>query len=144
MTPLRNWAILGLLSLAACGSNSDDGPTPPAAKAAAPNFGQDFDARGTDPAFGLKIRGTQITLTRPGAPDAVVTTPGAVIQPDQASWSGPMADGSTIKVVLYSSTCTDTASGLTYPFAAEVDLPNEPPLGGCAGKPTGPAKAAKL
>jgi len=56
-----------LLGLSACGGPEKDpnGPTPPDVAA---NFSQPIDARGTEPAWGLKIRGTQLALDRPGQP----------------------------------------------------------------------------
>lgn len=127
--------FLPLLALAACGK--DDGPLPPTPPPpTSVNFGQDIDAHGSDPAWNLKIRsGTQITLVRASQPDIAVVAPGAVISPAKASWTAPMADGRLLKVALYASPCTDFVSGQTYAFSAEVDLPGEGPLGGCAGRP---------
>ena len=132
---MRRWAILGLFILAACSKGA--GETPPPVEPAAANFHQNFDARGADPVWGLTIRGRQLTLSRPGQPDVVATAPGLVIQTDQASWTAAIGDGRTIKVALYASSCSSGSDEATYPFAAEVDITGETPLGGCAGKPAG-------
>jgi len=127
-----------LLGLSACGGPEKDpnGPTPPDVAA---NFSQPIDARGTEPAWGLKIRGTQLALDRPGQPSLVVTAPGAVITPHEASWTATLASGQAMKVTVYASACSDPA-GTTYPFSAEVELPDSAPLTGCAGPPAAPKK----
>jgi uncharacterized membrane protein len=141
LSPIRTQALRGawlapLLLLAACGkhgANDEKPPTPPPPVA---DFSHDLDARGGDPAWTLTIRGgTQLSLSRPGQPDIVAVAPGAVITPDQGSWTAPLPDGRSMKVTLYASACSDSAGEQTYPYSAEVDLPGESPLGGCAGKP---------
>ena len=125
--------LLCALALVACGKAEE--PKNVAPPEVASNFGQPFDAIGTDPAWSLKIRGRQITFSRPDAPDLVAPAPGAVIQPGQASWTAVTPDGRSMKVSLYASPCSQGVSGPTYTFSAEVDLPDETPLSGCAGPP---------
>ena len=72
-----------------------------------------------------------------------VTAPGAVISAHQSSWTGKLPDGQAMTVILYGSLCTDAASGLKYPFSAEVELPDTAPLNGCAGPPAAAKAAAK-
>jgi uncharacterized membrane protein len=139
--------MVALLALAACGPK----PAPPAApaapaapvKAASGDFSKPMEARGTEPFWALSIQGTTLTLTRPDQPVVTAIAPGAVIQPNQASWTGKMADGQEMKVTLYASACSDGMSDHTYGFAAEVDVPGGSPLSGCADKLTAMPKAAK-
>jgi uncharacterized membrane protein len=129
------------LVLCACGGKgADPHPAPPDL---ASNFSGPLDARGADPAFGLTIRGLQITLSRPNQPDVIVTAPGATISAHEASWSGPLPSGQAMKVTFYGSPCTDAASGVRYPFSTEVELPSTAPLNGCGGPPAKAAAPAK-
>lgn len=136
---MRRLILLSALALAACGGSDKDPNAPVATPDVASNFSQPLDARGTDPDWGLKIRGQQLTLGRPGQADVVATAPGAVIQPHSASWNAKLPNGQPVTVSLYASPCTEGASPATYPFTAEVVLP-ESTLSGCAGKPA-PAPA---
>jgi uncharacterized membrane protein len=127
---------LSSLALGACGGGGDKDPNaPPVTPDAAADFRPPIDAIGSDGQWGLKIRGQQLTLSQANQPDLVGTAPGAVIQPHAASWTAALPDGQTMKVSLFASPCADAASGVTYPFSAEVQLPGATPLDGCAGKP---------
>jgi uncharacterized membrane protein len=141
---MRRLIVLTALALGACGGGdkaSDDHPMPPDL---ASNFSQPLDARGTDPDWGLKIRGTALVLSQPNQPDVAGTAPGAVITAHAASWTAALPDGRSMKVSLYASSCADPVSGATYPMSAEVQLPGATPLGGCAGPPAaGRAAVAK-
>ena len=132
---MRRLIVLSALALCACGGSDKDPDAPVAAPDVAANFSQPIDARGADPAWGLKIRGLQFTLDRPRQPDIVGTAPGATINPHAAAWIARLPSGQTMTVSLYASACTDVATGAVYPFSAEVLLPNTAPLNGCAGKP---------
>jgi len=125
--------LAAALALSACGGSDKDPGLAPAAPDTAANFNQPLDARGADPAWGLTIRGLQFTLQRPNQPDLVGAAPGAVIDAHSASWTATLADKQTMRVSLYASPCKDRATGLVYPFSAEVQLPSGP-LTGCAGK----------
>jgi uncharacterized membrane protein len=132
---MRRLIVLAALALSACGgSDKDAGPHLPPPDVAS-NFSQPLDARGTDPGWGLKIRGQQLTLDRPNQPDLVATAPGAVISAHAAAWSAKLPDGRTMKVSLYASPCSDGTSEVKYPFSAEVLLPDAAPMSGCAGPP---------
>lgn len=134
--PMLAAPILAIGTLGACGDDKPEShPTPPDTPS---NFAQAFDARGSDPDWGLKIRGQQITFSRPGQPDMAGVAPGALIQDHTATWTAALPDHRTMKVSLYASSCTDAASGATYAYSAEVTLPDATPLSGCAGS----AKAA--
>jgi uncharacterized membrane protein len=131
-----------LVLLAACGGKNDDRPVSSAVPDKPSDFSRPMYAQGAAPTWGLTIRGTVLTLTRPGQPVVVVEAPGAVIQPNQASWSGPMSDGRTLKASFYASPCEDAVSGVSRPFSAEVNLPDGVVLVGCAYRiaTAGPAK----
>jgi uncharacterized membrane protein len=131
---LRALMMIGpLVLLAACGGK----PPPEAPKPAAAtvsDFSKPMYARGTDPTWGLTIQGTTLSLSRAGQADVIVTAPGAVIQPNEASWTATLPDGQAMKATLYASECIDPVSGTTYPFSAEVIMPGAGPLNGCAYK----------
>jgi uncharacterized membrane protein len=131
---MRRLIVLAALGLCACGDKQPDSnqPAPPDI---ASNFNGPIDARGADPQWGLKIRGLEFTLERPNQPNLVAKAPGAVLTPHTAAWTATLPGGEVMKVNLYGSACTDAASGATYPFSAEVQLPDARPLSGCAGKP---------
>jgi len=133
---MRRLIVLTAFALSACGGGDKDAnASRPAPPDTASNFAQPLDARGADPAWGLTIRGTQLTLIRPNQPDLAGAAPGAVISAHTAAWSAALPDRRTMKVSIYGSACTDPATGATYPFAAEVLLPGATPLDGCAGPP---------
>ena len=128
---MRKTLVLSLLLLSAC-QQKPPAPEPPEAPLVS-NFSGDIDARGTEPFWAVKIRGTQLTFSRPDVPDLVAQAPGATIQPGSAAWTATTPDGLTLKVSLYVSPCSDGMSDLTYPMAAEVTL-DRTTLSGCAAK----------
>jgi uncharacterized membrane protein len=132
--PALSALALSAMALSACGGGDKDPNAPVKAPDVAANFTQPLDARGTEPAWGLKIRGLQFILNRPNQADLVATAPGAVLTPHSASWEAVLPNGQTMKVSLFASQCSDGA-GATYPFSAEVLLRDSTPLTGCAGKP---------
>jgi uncharacterized membrane protein len=144
MDVVRALTLVALLALVACSPKPKEPPPGPAPKAVARgDFSQPMDARGTEPFWTLAIRGTTLTLTRPNAPTLAAVAPGAVIASNETSWTGKMADGRELKIALYASNCSDGMSDHAYPYAAEVDLPGESPLSGCADKTAALAKARK-
>lgn len=130
---LRGLMIAGpLVLLAASGAKPAPEPATKPVAVVSSDFSKPMYARGSDPNWSLTIRGTDLTFTRAGQADLMVKAPGAVIQPGQASWTATLPDGQVIKATIYASDCTDPVSRTTNPFAAEVDLPDAAPLGGCA------------
>jgi uncharacterized membrane protein len=132
---VRKTLALSLLLLAAC---QQEAPVQAPASKAAPktavsDFSGDIDARGTEPFWAVKIRGTQLTLSRPDQPDLVAQAPGAAIRPGTAAWTAKTPEGATLKVTLYVSPCSDGMSDLRYPMAAEVALAGVT-YSGCAAK----------
>jgi uncharacterized membrane protein len=131
---MRRTLLLSLLLLSACGRETP--PAPPEPEAPPPtisDFSGAIDARGTEPFWAVKVRGTQLTLSRPDAPDLIAEAPGATIRPGTATWTGKAADGTTLKLTLYVSPCLDGMSDLRYPMSAEVTLPGVT-YSGCAAK----------
>lgn len=130
------FASLLCLALCACG-DKEPTPTPPAPDVAL-NFSQPIDGRGGDPVWTLKVRGTQLTLARPGQPDMTAIAPGAVITAHASAWTGVLPNGEKMNVSLYASPCDDPVDGRQRPMTAEVTLPDASPLSGCAGPASKP------
>ena len=123
-----------LPALGACGGKGgDDSEAKPPTPDTPSNFIQPLDAHGASPAWSLKVRGTQLSVTRYAEAEMTAVAPGADIQLHSANWTGTLPNGQTMKVTLYASPCTDVASGRIYPYVAEVDLPDATPLSGCGG-----------
>ena len=130
---LRALMMIGpLVLLAACGAKPPPAPPPAPVADPASDFSKPIDLRGTGPNWSATIRGGVLTLSRPDQADVVATAPGAVIQPGEAKWTGKTADGAEMTVSLYASACDDGAGDHAYPWSAEVDLPNQNSLNGCA------------
>ena len=134
--------IPALLALAACSSKPEPAPPEPP-KVTVSDFSKAMDARGTEPFWALSIRGTTLTLTRPDHPLLTATAPGAVIQPNQAAWTGKAPGGGDLKITLYASSCSDGMSDRIYAYSAEVEVAGEAPLSGCADTAAALAKRAK-
>src|SRR5436190_23564792 len=129
---VRALTMVALLALAACGPKPAAPPAAATHKGIVSDFSKPMEARGTEPFWTLAIRGTTLTLTRPNQAALTAVAPGVLIQPNQASWTGKTSDGREMKVTFYSSTCSDGMSERAYAYSAEVDLPGESPLTGCA------------
>ena len=135
------------LLLAACQPEAPGGgeSLPPAdAPAAAPApaadpgaaFRVDFSARGNEPFWRVDIKGTDIILTRPGAPPASATNAGLAATDDQAVWTA-QAGATPVTVTVTKGDCSDGMSDLKYGYAARVVWGAET-LEGC-GFPTAEA-----
>lgn len=137
---MRRLILICALALTACGK-AEEPRTPPAPPDAVLNAAQPLDASGGSPAWGLKIRGQQFTLDQPGEAQMVATAPGAVVMPGKMSWTPALPDGRTFKVTIYSSLCSDGVSDIQYSYSAEITLPDQSLLAGCAGPPAKPVQA---
>jgi uncharacterized membrane protein len=140
---MRAFSIMALVALAACSPKPVEKPPVPAPKTVVGDYSRPLDARGTEPFWNVAIRGTTLTLTRPDQPIMIATAPGAVIQPNQASWTGKTPEGGELKVTLYTSICSDGMSEHVYPYTAEVDVTGASPLSGCADTVASLAKGPK-
>jgi uncharacterized membrane protein len=141
---MRVLPVTLLLALAACSPKpKEEAPPAPAPASARGDFSQPMEARGSEPSWSLAVRGTTLTLTRPNQPTLAAVAPGAVITPNETTWTGKLADGRELKVSFYASACSDGTSDHPYPYVAEVNLPGESLLSGCADKSSALAKARK-
>ena len=137
---MRRSILLAALLLTACGQRepvnaaADPNARPPPPVLSATDFSQDMTARGNEPFWALKMKGTTFTLVRPGEPDVIFEAPGSTIVPGMGKWSAKAADGRTLDVTLYVSNCSDGMSDQRYPMSAELTLANETTLSGCAAK----------
>jgi len=131
-------AVFMALSLAACDPRAHDSPgvaTPPAdAPAETPvqataSFDGDFKLVGTEPFWGVEIRGGQLVLQRPDAADVVTPRPAPVIDGQGAVWTS----GSLI-VRLTPQACSDGMSDRRYAYTATVKA-GEVSLRGCGDRP---------
>lgn len=144
--PVKLWgplavAALGVLALAGCNSKGPNAAeNPPAPPDLAANFTQPIDAKAADGSWSLKIRDTQLTLSRYGQADLALTAPGVMIEPHQATWIAKLPDNQQITVKVYASSCSFPATSVNHPFSVEVDQPNAAPLSGC-GDAVGAPKA---
>jgi uncharacterized membrane protein len=140
-------ALAAVLLVGACSPSNDAGikaeepasapaatpptPTPAPAAAAAsapldPAFAGDLNALGTEPFWGVEVRGKSLTLTRPDHPDLTGAHQGPRTLGDAAVW-----DGAGLRLTLRKGTCSDGMSDNTYPLTAEVEVAGQT-LKGCA------------
>jgi uncharacterized membrane protein len=91
---------------------------PPAADAGAA-FRVDFSARGTEPFWGVDIKGTDIVLTRPDAGPATAANAGLAATESQAIWTA-QAGATPVTVTVTKGDCSDGMSDLKYGYTAEV------------------------
>lgn len=100
-------------------------PVPPAAPPPAPSeFDADFGARGTEPFWGVDIKGGQIKVTGVDRPDLLATNAGLAALGDRAVWTA-QAGQTAVVVTLIKGECSDGMSDLKYPYAAEVKVGDE-------------------
>lgn len=134
----RAIAIIALtLSVAACGPSpmgaSESAPPPADAPAATgPDYAGDFDLVGTEPFWGVKIRETAITLSRPDRPEASQPNPGARVEGEQGVWRGER-----LSARLTAGDCSDGMSDRVHEFFAEVTIDGET-LKGCGDRAPAP------
>jgi len=131
MRALIAFPVLAVATLALCACGGKDEPSHPPPPDPVSNFTTPMSAQGADPEWSLKIRGGQLTLSRPDRTDVIATTPGPTATPHSATWTGTLPSGQTMTVSLFASACTDAHSGASLTFSAEVVLPDTAPLDGC-------------
>lgn len=130
-------AALGALGLVACGQKTKEpavaADLPPSV--AAPAAG-DFDAVGTEPFWGVKVRGQTVTLSRPDAADVVTTSPTPEAMGDTlVYWGTPF------NLTILNRACSDGMSDRKYAYEAEVRIGDDV-LKGCADVAGASAKPA--
>lgn len=132
-------AVIPILGLAACDPRAHDSPgvasspadTPaePSARAPAAAFDGDFKLVGTEPFWGLEIKGGQLVLNRPDAADVVAPRPAPIMNGQSSVWTS----GGLI-VRLTPGDCSDGMSDRRYAYAATVKV-GEVSLSGCGDRP---------
>ena len=131
----RLFAALSVLALAACSPAEAPAP-PPAAPEPAPVLGgvdlaKPVRALGTEPFWSVDLTGTEMVYTTPEPPELRAPRPEPVIQGTTATWEAETADGTTLKVTLIATECSDGMSDRTYPLTALVKV-GDLDLTGCA------------
>jgi uncharacterized membrane protein len=131
-------AMIPVLGLAACDPRAHDSPgaaTPPADAPAetpvlaAAAFDGNFKLVGTEPFWGLDIKGDQLLLRRPDAADVVAPRTDPVIDGQSAVWIG-----GALSVRLTPGACSDGMSDRRYTYTATVKA-GEVSLSGCGDRP---------
>jgi uncharacterized membrane protein len=133
MRPL--FAALAVLALAACSPAEAPAP-PPEVPAPAPVLGGvdlagPVRALGTEPFWSVDLTGTEMVYTTPEPPEQRAPRPDPLIQGTTATWEAETADGTTLKVTLIATECSDGMSDRTYPLTAMVKV-GDRDLTGCA------------
>jgi uncharacterized membrane protein len=126
-------SALGLTVLAGC-SRKPGAPAVklPPALAQATALGGGLNAGGEAPLWALQIRAKKVMFTSQQIAAITFTTNGPTSAPNGGAWTGEAA-GRPFSAVITAQACRDEATGLTYPFSAQVQA-----LGltyrGCAAK----------
>jgi uncharacterized membrane protein len=113
-------AVLGAAAMAGCHQK----PGAPAIKlppalAQATAHGGGLNAGGETPLWALQIRSGKVMFTSQEVAAITFTTNGPESAPNGGAWAGE-AVGRPFRAVITVAPCRDQATGLTYPFSAEV------------------------
>jgi hypothetical protein len=131
----RLYAALSVLVLAGC--SPADAPAPsPEPPAPAPVLGGvelagPLRAIGTEPFWSVELTGTEMVYTSTEPPGQRARQPEPVVRGTTATWESETADGTTLKVTLIATECSDGMSDRTYPLTAMVTV-GDRALTGCA------------
>ncbi len=123
------------LTLAACDPRAHDSPgaaTPPAdapAERPAAAFDGEFQLVGTEPFWGVSIKGSRIVLDRPEDPDIVAPRTTPIMEGASAVWTSE-----TLTVRLTPGDCSDGMSDRDYAYTAKVKV-GDVNLEGCGDRP---------
>ncbi len=82
-------------------------------------MGGGLNAGGEAPLWALQIRAKKIMFTSQQVAAITFTTQGPQPVPNGGAWVGE-ATGRPFRAVITAAPCRDEATGLTYPFSAEV------------------------
>ena len=131
----RLYAALSVLVLAGCSPAEAPAPSPeltaPAAVLGGVELAGPLRAIGTEPDWSVDLTGTEMVYTSPEPPGQRARQPEPVVQGTTATWAAETADGTTLKVTLIATECSDGMSDRTYPLTAMVTV-GERALTGCA------------
>lgn len=133
MRPLL--AVLLILAVTAC-SQAEDPVSPPEATEPAPvlagvDLAQPVRALGNEPFWSIDLTGNEMVYTTPEPPERRAPQPHPVVQGTTATYETETADGTSLRVALVATECSDGMSDRTYPLTAIVRL-GEQNLTGCA------------
>lgn len=125
------------LGLAACDPHAADSPGPLQPPADAPAvvaptaavFDGEFQLVGTEPFWGLAIKGDRLVLDRPTEPDISAARPAPVIEGASAVWKSE-----SLTVRLTPADCSDGMSERSYAYAATVTVKGIT-VSGCGDRP---------
>lgn len=133
MRPL--FAALAVLALAACSPaeapDQPDTPPAPTPVLGGVDLAGPLRALGTEPFWSVDLTGTEMVYTTPEPPEQRAPRPDPLIQGTTATWEAETADGTTFKVTLIATECSDGMSDRTYPLTAMVKV-GDRDLTGCA------------
>ena len=129
------FAAFAVLVLAACSPAEEPAP-PPEVPAPAPVLGGvdlagPVRALGTEPFWSVDLTGAEMVYTAPEPPELRAPRPEPVVQGTTATWEAETADGTTLKVTLIATECSDGMSDRTSPLTALVKG-GDRDLTGCA------------
>ncbi len=128
-------AALSLLALVACSPAGEPLPPPedaePAPVLAGVDLARPVRALGTEPFWSLELTGTEMVYTTPEPPEQRAPQPQPVVQGTTVTYEAETADGTTLRVTLVATECSDGMSDRTYPLTAMVKV-GDRDLTGCA------------
>jgi len=114
------FAILSVAALAGCSRKPGALIVKlPPALAQAIAMGGGLNAGGETPLWALQIRAKKVMFTSQEIAAVTFMTEGPQAAPNGGAWTGEAA-GRPFRAVITAQACRDEATGLTYPFSAEV------------------------
>jgi len=131
----RLFAALSVLVLAGCSPAEAPAPSPeppaPAVVLGGVELAGPLRAIGTEPFWSVDLTGTEMVYTSTEPPGQRARQPEPVVRGTTAIWAAETADGTTFKVTLVATECSDGMSERTYPLTAMVTV-GDLALTGCA------------
>ncbi len=113
--------VLGVAALSGCGRSKPGAAAVklPPSLAQATAMGGGLNAGGEAPLWALQIRAKKIMFTSQQVAAITFTSDALQAAPNGGAWTGEAA-GRPFRAVITATPCRDAATGLTYPFSAEV------------------------
>ncbi len=128
-------AALAVLALAACSPaeapDQPDGPPQPPPVLGGVDLAQPVRVLGNEPFWAVEMTGTEMVYTTPEPPEQRAPQPQPVVQGTTVTYEAETADGTTLRVTLVATECSDGMSDRTYPLTAMVKV-GDRDLTGCA------------